>query len=226
VVLMRPRHYEDVLGFDPQKINMLWAVAFPSPQDDLRYALSIVAGMGERKPGKEGPQPGDLLLCTLRGYQPARYATAVLTAWARAQHEQAVWAQLQSTRMTLELAAHVIGEYRSKQEPPNPAHTAPLSFTPLVSNRTMRGKVNVALDGVEFGQWDLDEARGHAMHVLEVAAMTPCDQAYFESISGQGLSGIGVPPPDEQQLMVAHAAIAELGEHMDSAARLDGWDKD
>jgi hypothetical protein len=66
VVLMRPRHYEDVLGFDPQKINMLWAVAFPSPQDDLRYALSIVAGMGERKPGKEGPQPGDLLLCTLR----------------------------------------------------------------------------------------------------------------------------------------------------------------
>jgi hypothetical protein len=225
-MLMRPRHYHDVPDFDRNKITGLWAVGFPSPEDDLRYAVSIVASMADDIDGQIGPGRGDLLLCTLRGYQPMRYAMAVMTAYAQAKHEQSVWAQLQKMKISLDAARHVVADCREKREPVNHGHTLPLAFEPIVSSTTLTGKIHVLLDGVRFAQWDLEDAKGHATHVLEVAAMCPCDQAYYEAISGTGMQDKGVPTPDEEHQRVARAAVSMLGEHFDTPATVDGWEPD
>jgi hypothetical protein len=223
-VLMRPRHFEDVPHFDPEDITSLWVASYPSPQDDLRYAVTIVASTREEDPEKKVPDKGDVLLCTLRGYQPMRYAAAVLSAWARAQLEQAMWAQMQRMQMSLAVAAHVVMDWRKRQDPLNPAHTDPLMFSPIVSNRTFTGMVQVSLRGVPFGQWDLTDVLGHATNVLEGAALTPCEQAYFEALTGIGVEG--VEPPDDEHWRVGHAAVSQLSEHMDIPATVDGWSTD
>lgn len=219
-----PLHYEDVPDFDPDTIRTLWVDSFPVGQPpDETYTTAIVAGLTDPAENAPGPVAGDLLLCWLRGYQPMRYATAVLTVWARARHEQSVWTQLHATGMNLDTAQFVVARCRKAWEPLNPAHTAPMSFEPILSSSTMQGMVNVSVCGREIGTWTLDDTLGHATAVLQNNAMAPLDQAFFEALTRHE----DVEPRDDPEfLQVARAAVSQLSDYMqraDGAPPVDAW---
>lgn len=147
------------------------------------------------------------------GYKQATaYAEAVVLACEYADYDAAVIAQLTSAGIPAEDAAEQVAVLREHRRAVPTDATRPLTFTPIVSYSNRRPYVHVHLNGEQLSQWDTDEARGHAMHVLSVAVAASLDQRYYEHLTKRvGLS-------DEQ----AAAGVHTLREHRHANGGLPG----
>lgn len=119
------------------------------------------------------------------------YASTILDACERAEYDAAVIRQF-TKKMGAQktLAAHSVADLRADRPPLDLAAIAPLEIQPGVSQRT--GKPFLALlRGVEqIGQWDMEAAQGHALHVLRAVHAIPLDAAYRRYLIGQ----VGIEP--------------------------------
>lgn len=119
-----------------------------------------------------------------------RYTTAVITACEYAEYDAAVFAQLtKRVKMTDQDAAQTVLELRGARPALDAEATAPLVLSPTLGLRSRAASLILVLAGEQFCQWDTKEAVGHAVHVLQAAAVAPLDRLFFEWLRGTGLDG-------------------------------------
>lgn len=141
------------------------------------------------------------------------YVATVFDAAARAEYDAAVLRQLTSRGLARELVgAMIANDLRPDRPPLDDAATAPLRYTPIVSDSTRQPYVHVHLHGrgePQFlTQWRPASARQHAGHVLDALAVVDLDAGYLRTLVGV----IGLDAPR------ARAVIATLGDHRRPAA--------
>lgn len=130
----------------------------------------------------------------------ATHAREVLAAVAAAEYDAAVVSQL--TALTdQDSALHMVRELR-KDRAAGSTSTG-LELVPGVSAFTGQAYLKIVLDGKPIGQWDPDDARQHAMYVMEAVQAAELDSAYLRLLRGV----IGL---DEQ---TGRAAVAGLRKH-------------
>ena len=127
---------------------------------------------------------GEDLAIPLPGAKAAAYANTVLNACAYAEYDAAVYAQLRGAGVDERLTATVLLDLRNDRPPLDQASTAPLAFDPLVTARDHTPAIHVSASGEKFCQWTTADARGHAMHVLDMATAVPLDAAYLRHLIG------------------------------------------
>lgn len=132
------------------------------------------------------------------------HATAVLAAVARAEYDAAVLHQMGSGgEQNRQHAGQLVRALREDRPPI--AWPSPLTLDPGVSAFTGRPFVVVQIHGRPVGQWTPQDARGHAVHVLEVVEGARLDTAYH-----QRLVGFGVDPGKAARI------VDDLGNHREA----------
>lgn len=130
-------------------------------------------------------QVGDDMAVTLDRSRAMRYALTVVDATTRAEYDAAVFAQMSALGIADErTAAEPLIQLRTDRPPLDDDATAPLRFEPVVTSRKKRPVVHVHLGGKVISEWSPDDARGHAMHVLEVTCGVDLDSAYRRLLVG------------------------------------------
>jgi hypothetical protein len=131
-----------------------------------------------------------------------RYAAAVVRYAAYAEHDAAVVRQMHGKLgLPLAEAAAVVAELRQQRAGEPPANdTAPLALEPGVSGRTGNAFLVVRVKGKVISQWTPDDARQHAVHVLDVLAGVDLDTAYYRYLH----TNVGLGEPQ------ARAAVGDL----------------
>jgi hypothetical protein len=124
----------------------------------------------------------DDIACSLNGTVSVRHALAVLDTCARAEYDAAVIRQLGNTPETGVSVVTAIRKTRTIIGWPTR-----LTLTPVVSSTTGRALVHVRIDGHVVGQWTLDDARAHAVAVLEAQESAELDTAYLLTITASGV---------------------------------------
>jgi hypothetical protein len=114
-----------------------------------------------------------------------RYAATVARAASYAETDAAVLDQLvNKLGLPRRDAAGVVADLRERRPALDAAAIAPLELAPSISAITGKPFLAVGMAGRASGQWTLDDARGHAVHVLEALATVDTDTAYFEYLAG------------------------------------------
>jgi hypothetical protein len=128
----------------------------------------------------------------------------VLEAVGRADYDAAVYAQLSKLGITDSAVVQVVTDLRADRPPLDTAATAPLELVPGVSHRNRRGFLTLKVHGEEVGQWELADARHHALACLEVQTAVDLDAGYRAAL-------VGIIGLDD-----AHArnVVAGLAEHL------------
>lgn len=119
-----------------------------------------------------------------------RYAQAVMTAAQRAAYDAAVVRQLRGVAdegMPVDGAAKFVAELRGGRPPLPGEDTAPLRLEPGVSAFTGEPFLMVFIDGEAVGQWSVDDAQQHALHVLECLAAVDLDAQYHAFLRRVGM---------------------------------------
>jgi len=107
------------------------------------------------------------------------YARAILVAVAYAEYDAAVIRQM-TTVCNQEAAVDLVRRMRGDR--PLLVWPAPLELEPGVSARTGEAFLAVSLHGLRVGQWDMAQAREHALGVLEAVEVAPLDSAYLRAL--------------------------------------------
>ncbi|MEV4122877.1 hypothetical protein [Micromonospora sp. NPDC049645] len=143
------------------------------------------------------------------------YVATVYDAAARAEYDAAILRQLTSRGLSREVVGEVIiKDLRPDRPPLNDAATAPLTFTPIVSEVSGHPFVHVHVHGRSarepqfLAQWKPASARQHAGHVLDALAVVDLDAGYLRALVGV----IGIDAPR------ARAVVATLADHRRPAA--------
>lgn len=127
---------------------------------------------------------------TLDREQANAYSYAILEAVARAEYDAAVFNQISKRMSDKEgYASQLVVDLRKDRPDIDFSVMEPMSFTPGVNQR---GKpfllINMA--GEPVGQWDLKDARLHALMVLESIVVADLDAGYRRALLGIiGLEG-------------------------------------
>lgn len=110
------------------------------------------------------------------------YAYTVLKVVACAEYDAAVLKQM-TKRVNRESAAQLVVDLRKDRPEPDFTVMAPLS---LAEGVTSAGKafVIVKKDGEPVGQWDLKQAREHALGIIESLVVAELDEAYLRCLKG------------------------------------------
>lgn len=129
------------------------------------------------------------------------YTRAVLDAAGRAEYDSAVFDQMKS-KVEVDAVAQVILDLRKDRPPLDVEATAPLRLDPGVNSK---GKpfLGLFVDDKQIGQWDVDDARQHAMHVMEAPLAADLDAAYRRVLMGM----VGL------DRAVAENVVDDLGKH-------------
>lgn len=140
-----------------------------------------------------------------------RYAAALIARAVQAEHEAALVATLRAYAMTEELVTEALGTVRTERDRYGVSRrvTHPLSLYPGVSLFTGAPFLRVEADDLPTWQWSPADARGHALHVLEVIAASEADALLAKVLTVD----LGVTQP------VAHALIAAMGAHWPGAGQ-------
>ena len=136
-------------------------------------------------------------------HQIRAHGIAVLEAAARAEYDAAVFAQLSTLSVDQRAIGQVLTDLRAERPPLDTAATAPLELEPGVSHRDHRGFLTLKLHGDPLGQWELDDARRHALACLEVQAAVDLDAIYRTTL-------VGIVGLDDAR---ARAVVGALAEH-------------
>jgi hypothetical protein len=145
---------------------------------------------------------------TLTPDRALAYAAGLYTAVARAEHMAAIMRQMTETLgLTREDARDTVLGLHDDLPPLNHKATAPMMFHPAVGLQD--GKtVPVVMTGLEkndepSGYWTIEQAKEHALGVLDAVEAANLDNAYYRSLVGS----VGI---DENR---AHHAVADLVNH-------------
>ena len=155
-------------------IEAVWVISDVAP--DGTYVATVHAGQ-------------DVAL-TLDRDRAIAYAVTVLTATTRAQYDAAVWRQMLTISRgrtdgdAQQAAALIVKGLREDRPPIDDSATAPFAFEPFVSHRTKEPGVFVSLNGKKISQWDLSDAEGHALHVLQIMIGVDLDASYRRHLIG------------------------------------------
>lgn len=132
---------------------------------------------------------GDDVAWTFNRDDAIRHAAAVMAQVEHADHDAAV-IKLFHNRLGLDLAtavACVVRDLRPDRPPVD--EPGPLKLIPSVSATDLHPFLRTELNGHVVGQWELDDARHHAMSVLQVVAAVDSDAAFYRLLVGSlGLS--------------------------------------
>lgn len=167
-------------------IDSVWVISDVAP--DGTYVVGIQAGADTAR--------------MLNRDEAITYATTVMAAAARAEHDAAVIAQLGTLGIGIQDAAELVADLRADRPPLDPAATAPFGFEPIVAAKR-EPAILLSLNGERVGQWTTSDAKGHAAHVLEVVAGVDLDAAYRRLL-------VGVVGLDDR---TARAVVGDLGRH-------------
>ena len=138
--------------------------------DESGYVMSLEVGEDNARV----LTPGDAV----------RYGAAMLRAVAQAEHDASVVRQsVEMLQIPLEGATAFIAAMRQERPAPDPQDTAPLIFEPSVST-LYEPFIEVWFDGEALWQWDMDEARAHAVEVITGAHRADLDSAYYHMLMG------------------------------------------
>lgn len=132
------------------------------------------------------------------------YAFGVLDAAHRAAYDAAVFAQLtRKLGLDDETAGLTIVDLRKDRPPLPPETTAPIVLDPGVSNRDQKPFLALSVNGKRVGQWTVEDARQHALAVLETVVVADLDAGYYRALVGQ----IGIDSDTAQQV------VQDIGNH-------------
>lgn len=106
------------------------------------------------------------------------YAYAILGWVAQAEYDAAVLRQME-TRVSKEVVVQLILDLRALRSPIASGVTGPLALTPGV-NQNGEAFLDVVIDGERVGQWSPQDARSHAISVLESQVVAGLDADYLE----------------------------------------------
>jgi hypothetical protein len=133
-------------------------------------------------------EASDDVAVTLTPDQAFRHAQGILAAAHRAAHDAAVLRQMtRGWEFPLQHAGHLIQSMRDDRPPLDPADTAPLFLEPGVAPADLRPFLIVHINGEPVGQWDVEQAKQHAMAVLSMAGVADLDSGYYRLLSTQGI---------------------------------------
>lgn len=111
-----------------------------------------------------------------------RYASAVLAAAQRAEYDAAVFKQMRKL-VDVEHAAQLIIDLRRDRPLLDSSPLAPMRLEPGV-NSEAKPFLAVFIDDQQVGQWDVPDAREHALGVLEAVTAAELDAGYFRALVG------------------------------------------
>lgn len=128
--------------------------------------------------------------------QAYAHAGHVLAAAQRAEYDAAIIRQLRPTLTekgrkpdeALRDAAMILNDIR-QERPPLPDPPTPLCLKPGVSQRTGNGFLAVHVGEEAVGQWEVEDARQHALVVLECIEAADLDGGYLKTLTGT----LGIP---------------------------------
>jgi hypothetical protein len=113
-----------------------------------------------------------------------QHAVAILTQAERAEYDAAVLGLLHGKLgLPLEDAAMFVANDIRPDRPPV-EEPGPVKLTPGVSQRNLHGFLTLHLDGNPIGQWEIADARQHAMYVLQGIAAVDNDAALYRLLIG------------------------------------------
>lgn len=147
--------------------NAVWVKTMPTP-DGAGYMVTIEAD--------------DDTVRALTPSEAVAYATDVLAAVARAEHDAAVARQM-SHVMDMTAAAQMVKDLRADRPPLDPAATAPIGLECGVTKELFPFLI-VSVNGKPAGQWTMQDAREHAFIVLTSVTVADLDSAYLRLLTG------------------------------------------
>ncbi len=123
---------------------------------------------------------------TLDAEDAHAYVAALFVACEQAEHDAAVVGQFRN-KLTMDAptTAQFVNELRRLRPALDHHATRPLLFLPGVSAANGKPFIDVHHHGKQIGQWDIDVARDHALHVLRTVYCAPLDTAYRNYLIGQ-----------------------------------------
>lgn len=111
------------------------------------------------------------------------WAREVLSAVAAAEYDAAVLRQIQSLDLPVEAAVEMVRTIRDDRAEHIPISMIPgLALIPGVSAFTGNGFLRLERHGKAVGQWEMDDARQHALSVIEALEVTVLDSAYLRAL--------------------------------------------
>lgn len=120
------------------------------------------------------------------------YVWALLTIVGCSEYDAAVLGQVtRKMGLGLDVAGQLILDLRKDRPPVDADATKPIKFEPIVSQRTHRPLLHLRVDGELVGQWEVSDARQHALHVLDAMVVADLDGAYYRCLTG--LLGVEEP---------------------------------
>lgn len=136
------------------------------PDNDGRYHLYLELG------------PDDVV--PLDQEAAYRWAREVLSAAAQAEYDAAVMRQLKWTGAEPQDAANAVVFLRERRGNTVPISAVPdLALVPGVSAFSGKGFLRLERRGKSVGQWDIADAKTHALAVIEAYEVTILDSAYL-----------------------------------------------
>lgn len=112
-----------------------------------------------------------------------QWAREVLSAVAQAEYDAAVIKQIEALGMPPKAVAEVVGTLREDRADHVPVSAIPgLQLVPGVSQRSRMGFLRLDRRGEPIGQWELDDARQHALAVIEAFEVSILDSAYLRAL--------------------------------------------
>lgn len=130
------------------------------------------------------------LACTLSPQEATQYALAVLTAASRADYDASVARQMTKVVGSKDAVLQLVTDLRRDRPPLDDSATAPLTFEPGVNSKHQPFLL-LKLNGEPVGQWDVEDARSHALAVMEAVVCADLDSAYYRALT----SLVGIEEP-------------------------------
>lgn len=145
---------------------------------------------------------------TLDRDQGYAWASTVLAAATRAEHDAAVFRQLTRTvGLPQHLAASFLAGLRADRPELDADTTAPMRIEPGVA---VHGEpfLAVFINDTQVGQWTCADARSHATGILEVVTAVDLDAAYFRYM----VSAMGTDATEARNI------VSDLARHIPKAS--------
>lgn len=146
--------------------DMVWVKTEPS-LDGKTYTVTLEAT--------------DDVAVVLDPDKAVRYAWGVLDAAHRAAYDAAVIRQMQGRlKLPMDVIGQLITDLRADRPDLDDGATYPFRLEPGVAARNGKPFLALYLQGQDeqLGQWDFDDARQHALHVMESVKVADLDAAY------------------------------------------------
>ncbi len=110
----------------------------------------------------------------------------MLDAAHRAAYDAAVLEQLHTKLgIAADDAARLVMDMRADRPAQDLSATKPLKLVPGVSAFTRAPFLRIEMNGKAVGQWSVEDARQHALGVLEAVVVADLDANYYRALIGQ-----------------------------------------